>query len=77
MNIRVVIPTGQGDGAERLARSYHVWGKLLKTNFEYNFYPGAAGQVGHERSLGLLASRRPIKGLSGIVVCLGLKANFC
>src|SRR5918996_3049584 len=48
-NIRVVIPTGQGGGAERLARSFdEVWGKLLKTNFEYSFYPGAAGQVGYE-----------------------------
>jgi tripartite-type tricarboxylate transporter receptor subunit TctC len=48
-NIRVVIPTGQGGGAERLARSFDdVWGKLLKTNFEYSFYAGAAGQVGYE-----------------------------
>lgn len=48
-NIRVVIPTGQGGGAERLARSFdEVWGKLLKTNFEYGFYAGAAGQVGYE-----------------------------
>lgn len=48
-NIRVVIPTGQGGGAERLARSFdESWGKLLKTNFEYSFYPGAAGQVGYE-----------------------------
>jgi tripartite-type tricarboxylate transporter receptor subunit TctC len=48
-NIRVVIPTGQGGGAERLARSFDdVWSKLLKTNFEYSFYAGAAGQVGYE-----------------------------
>jgi tripartite-type tricarboxylate transporter receptor subunit TctC len=48
-NMRVVIPTGQGGGAERLARSFdEVWSKLLKTNFEYSFYPGAAGQVGYE-----------------------------
>ena len=48
-NMRVVIPTGQGGGAERLARSFDdVWSKLLKTNFEYNFYAGAAGQVGYE-----------------------------
>ncbi len=48
-NIRVVIPTGQGGGAERLARSFdEVWGRLLKTNFEYSFYAGAAGQVGYE-----------------------------
>ena len=48
-NMRVVIPTGQGGGAERLARSFdEVWSKLLKTNFEYSFYAGAAGQVGYE-----------------------------
>ena len=48
-NIRVVIPTGQGGGAERLARSFdEVWAKLLKTNFEHSFYAGAAGQVGYE-----------------------------
>ena len=48
-NMRVVIPTGQGGGAERLARSFDdVWSKLLKTNFEYSFYAGAAGQVGYE-----------------------------
>jgi tripartite-type tricarboxylate transporter receptor subunit TctC len=48
-NMRVVIPTGQGGGAERLARSFdEIWAKLLKANFEYSFYAGAAGQVGYE-----------------------------
>lgn len=48
-NMRVVIPTGQGGGAERLARAFDdFWGPLLKTHFEYSFYPGAAGQVGYE-----------------------------
>ena len=48
-NIRVVIPTAQGGGAERLARVFDdFWGPLLKTNFEYGFFPGAAGQVGYE-----------------------------
>jgi tripartite-type tricarboxylate transporter receptor subunit TctC len=48
-NIRVVIPTGQGGGAERLARAFDAfWGPMLKTNFEYSFFPGAAGQVGYE-----------------------------
>lgn len=48
-NMRVVIPTGQGGGAERLARVFDdFWGPLLKTHFEYSFYPGAAGQVGYE-----------------------------
>ncbi|WP_161988415.1 tripartite tricarboxylate transporter substrate binding protein [Elioraea sp. Yellowstone] len=48
-NFRVVIPTGQGGGAERLARSFDDgWSKLLGRQFEYEFYPGAAGQVGYE-----------------------------
>ncbi len=48
-NIKVVIPTAQGGGADRLARTFDdFWGPLLKTNFEYSFYPGAAGQVGYE-----------------------------
>ena len=48
-NMRVVIPTGQGGGADRLARVFDdFWGPLLKTKFEYGFFPGAAGQVGYE-----------------------------
>jgi tripartite-type tricarboxylate transporter receptor subunit TctC len=48
-NMRVVIPTGQGGGAERLARVFDdFWGPLLNTHFEYSFYAGAAGQVGYE-----------------------------
>jgi tripartite-type tricarboxylate transporter receptor subunit TctC len=48
-NMRVVIPTGQGGGADRLARVFDdYWGALLKTKFEYGFFPGAAGQVGYE-----------------------------
>lgn len=52
-NIRVVIPTGQGGGADRLARVFDdFWGQLLKTHFEYQFMPGAAGQVGYETFIG-------------------------
>src|SRR5262245_63868801 len=48
-NMRVVIPTGQGGGADRLARTFDDFlGPLLKTNFEYGFLAGAAGQVGYE-----------------------------
>jgi tripartite-type tricarboxylate transporter receptor subunit TctC len=48
-NMRVLIPTAQGGGAERLARAFDdFWGQLLKTQFEYDFFPGAAGQVGYE-----------------------------
>jgi tripartite-type tricarboxylate transporter receptor subunit TctC len=45
----VVIPTGQGGGAERIARPFSAaWGPMLKTQFEYSFFPGAAGQIGYE-----------------------------
>jgi tripartite-type tricarboxylate transporter receptor subunit TctC len=48
-SFRVVIPTGQGGGADRLARSFDDgWGKALGRQFEYEFFPGAAGQVGYE-----------------------------
>jgi tripartite-type tricarboxylate transporter receptor subunit TctC len=48
-NMRVVVPTAQGGGADRLARVFDdFWAPLLKTQFEYSFYPGAAGQVGYE-----------------------------
>ncbi len=47
-SFRVLIPTGQGGGAERLARSFDsVWSKLLKQPFEYEFQAGAGGQVGY------------------------------
>jgi tripartite-type tricarboxylate transporter receptor subunit TctC len=52
-NMRVIIPTGQGGGADRLARVFDdFWGALLKTHFEYQFMPGAAGQVGYETYMG-------------------------
>ncbi|HYN11574.1 MAG TPA: tripartite tricarboxylate transporter substrate binding protein, partial [Burkholderiales bacterium] len=48
-NIRVVVPTAQGGGADRLARVFDdFWGPLLKASFEYGFFAGAAGQVGYE-----------------------------
>ena len=49
-NFRVVIPTGQGGGADRLARAFDDgWSKMLNgRSFEYEFYAGAAGQVGYE-----------------------------
>jgi tripartite-type tricarboxylate transporter receptor subunit TctC len=55
----VVIPTGQGGGAERIARPFDAaWGPLLKTQFEYQFFPGASGQIGYE----LYVKRRPRDG---------------
>ncbi len=48
-NMRVVVPTAQGGGADRLARVFDdFWAPLLKAQFEYNFFAGAAGQVGYE-----------------------------
>ncbi len=48
-NMKVVIPTNQGGGADRLARIFDdYWAKLIGKNFEYDFFPGAAGQVGYE-----------------------------
>jgi tripartite-type tricarboxylate transporter receptor subunit TctC len=59
-NFRVVIPTGQGGGADRLARSFDDgWSKLLGgKQFEYEFFAGAAGQVGYE----LYTGRREADG---------------
>jgi len=46
--ISVIIPTGQGGGAERLARPFaQQWSKLLGQPFEFEFHAGAAGQVGY------------------------------
>lgn len=46
---RVVIPTRQGGGAERIARAFDAaWSQLLGQPFEYEFFPGAAGQIGYE-----------------------------
>lgn len=58
-NFRVIIPTGQGGGAERLARPFDdAWGKLLGKQFEYSFHAGASGQVGYE----LFTKRSPHDG---------------
>ena len=48
-NINITIPTGEGGGADRDSRTFvQVWREYLKTNFEFGYYPGAAGQVGYE-----------------------------
>jgi tripartite-type tricarboxylate transporter receptor subunit TctC len=48
-NINFVCPTNVGGGVENHARSFAaVWGKHLGTDFEFEFHPGAAGQVGYE-----------------------------
>jgi len=58
-NFNVTIPTGQGGGAERLARAFDAaWGPMLGQKFEYEFYPGAGGQVGYE----LYVNRREPNG---------------
>lgn len=58
-NINVVIATGQGGGAETTARAFtNVMRTDLGVEFEFEFYPGAGGQVGYE----LYASRRDKDG---------------
>ena len=52
-NMRIVVPTAQGGSADRLARVFDdFWGPMLKTQFEYQFMAGAAGQVGYETFIG-------------------------
>jgi tripartite-type tricarboxylate transporter receptor subunit TctC len=53
-NFRVTVPTNQGGGADRLARAFDdAWSKHLGGRaFEYEFFPGAAGQVGYELYVG-------------------------
>lgn len=46
---KVVIPTAQGGGADSLARAFtDVWRQKLGQPFEFDFFPGGAGQVGYE-----------------------------
>jgi tripartite-type tricarboxylate transporter receptor subunit TctC len=48
-NLKVVIPTAQGGGADRLARTFtDSWRKSLGAQFEFDFFPGGAGRVGYE-----------------------------
>ncbi|MCB1882946.1 MAG: hypothetical protein KDG89_02945 [Geminicoccaceae bacterium] len=48
-NVHITVPTGEGGGADRDARTFtKVWADHMKTNFEFDYYPGAAGQVGYE-----------------------------
>src|SRR3546814_13725590 len=53
-NIDITIPTGEGGGADRDARTFtQVWRKYLDRNFEFGYFPGAAGQVrSEERRVG-------------------------
>lgn len=52
-NIHVVVATGAGGGADKNLRAFNgVWKKYLKTDFQIDFFPGAAGQVGYEVFLG-------------------------
>jgi tripartite-type tricarboxylate transporter receptor subunit TctC len=48
-NLEIIIPTGEGGGADRDARAFtQVWSKHINTNFEFGYYPGAGGQVGYQ-----------------------------
>ncbi len=58
-NINIVIATGQGGGAETTARAFtNVMRTDLGVDFEFEFHPGAGGQVGYE----LYNSRRDKDG---------------
>ncbi|MCL5808058.1 MAG: substrate-binding domain-containing protein [Deltaproteobacteria bacterium] len=51
--IKVVIPTTPPCKPDRLARTFSdIWKKSLGVGFEYDFFPGAAGQVGYETYVG-------------------------
>ena len=52
-SIKVAIPTGQGGAVDNAARAFTgVWGPKLDTGFEFEYYPGASGQVGYEIFIG-------------------------
>ncbi|MGI9336704.1 MAG: Bug family tripartite tricarboxylate transporter substrate binding protein [Gammaproteobacteria bacterium] len=52
-NVKVVVPTREGGGADRNLRAFtSIWKKYLDTSFEPGFYPGAAGRVGYEVYMG-------------------------
>ena len=48
-NITFVCPTNVGGGVENHARNFtQVWRQYMGVDFEFEFYPGAAGQAGYE-----------------------------
>lgn len=48
-NMKVVVPTREGGGADRNLRAVTgVWKKYLGATFEAGFFPGASGRVGYE-----------------------------
>lgn len=52
-NLSILIPTAEGGGADRDVRAFTgVWKDHIGVNFEYEFFPGAAGQVGYEVFVG-------------------------
>jgi len=52
-NIKVIIPTAEGGGADRNFRAFtQVWKEKLGTDFEPGYYPGASGRVGYEVFMG-------------------------
>lgn len=52
-NIKVIIPTREGGGADRNFRAFSsVWKEKLGTEFEPGFFPGASGRVAYEVYMG-------------------------
>src|SRR3546814_5839923 len=78
-NIEILIPTAEGGGADRDVRIFtSVWKNHIDTNFEYAFFPGAAGQVGYEvfgRSEEHTSELQSLMRISYAVFCLKKKIN--
>jgi len=52
-NIKVVVPTREGGGADRNLRAFtSVWKNYLNIKFEPGYFPGASGRVGYEVFMG-------------------------
>ncbi|HAQ45777.1 MAG TPA: hypothetical protein DCR25_00445 [Rhodobacter sp.] len=52
-NIKVIIPTSEGGGADRNFRDFTgVWKDILNVEFEPSYYPAASGRVGYEIYMG-------------------------
>jgi len=52
-NIKVIIPTREGGGADRNFRAFSsIWKTKLSADFEPGFFPGASGRVAYEVYMG-------------------------
>lgn len=50
--ISIILPTREGGGSDRVGRAFvDVWKTHLDAQFEFEYFPGAAGQIGYENFL--------------------------